>query len=534
MAIRKYDSDDSISEVDPKEDMEFPTADSFDKLDSELGPRKERSMKPQNESDLEETPELIEAEECLEWEESGICDKHPTTLCSPHGLKPTLADKDLLGQDQNASQIAFLHARMSNMFSRMRDLEKQICQMGAADVWNALATLKSDFEIDRQISSDRQLCFQKHVAETFKAQETKLETARKNSDDKIWTEFQVIREGIKALSTAVRQEKHSYCTISEICDKLRHAVKAIQEDGRTQNQYVIYQVELLSDAVHSLDRNMSDLRKKTQSVDDWPEKVNLLTCTSNAALDSVADLNAKFKEFEKNVWTPKLETINGTLQTSMNEAMQIDHRLVVVEENLQKVMLRDSSARSNEQEQVTEEDKIHDGNVLERLKILESSVFGVRDRSGQDRVKTFPSQLHELADHVATHSSLLHQLHGYQLETVRHCKPLIEKTETLAQQTADLETLTRLEFRELQRDQSDVHRRMQELKRQFENSLITLKQTVQDTVQEEIVDLRQEMIDLTDGTSMYFQEELSKARDACDTVLASHKDLIKEMKKCFD
>jgi len=42
------------------------------------------------------------------------------------------------------------------------------------------------------------------------------------------------------------------------------------------------------------------------------------------------------------------------------------------------------------------------------------------------------------------------------------------------------------------------------------------------------------MIDLTDGTSMYFQEELSKARDACDTVLASHKDLIKEMKKCFD
>ena len=528
MAIHKYNSTGSVSEVDPKEEMEFPIADSFDKLGSKQEPKKERPLKPQHETDLAETPEPLEVEE---WEELETCDDHPTTLYSSHGLKPRLADNDLPEQAQNASQIAFLHAHMSNMFSRIRDLEKEISQTGTVDVDSkALATLKSEFEIYRQISSDQQFCFQKHVSETFKVQETKLETVR-NSDDKIWTEFQAIREDVKALSTAVKQKKQSYSPISEICDKLRHAVKAIQEDRRTQYKYVIHQVELLSDAVHSLDRNMSDLFKKTQSVDDWPEKVNLLTCTSNAALDSVVDLTAKFKEFEKNVWTPKLEIIDGTLQVSMNEATQMDHRLAVVEENLQNIMLREPSAGSKEQEHAMEEDKTRYGNVLERLESLESSVFALRDRGGHGPVETVPAQLDELAYQLDTQSSSLHQLYGYQLETVRHCKSLIEKTEKLAQQTVDLESLTSFEFRKLQRGQSDVRRALKEY---FETSLTKLKQTVENSIQEKIVGLRQEMIDLTDGTSMYFQEELGKVRDACNKVRDSHKDLIKEMKKCFN
>lgn len=61
--------------------------------------------------------------------------------------------------------------------------------------------------------------------------------------------------------------------------------------------------------------------------------MNLLTCTTNAALDLVHDLSSKFKDFEANSWEPKLVEINKLLQASLGEHKDTDERLAIVEEN---------------------------------------------------------------------------------------------------------------------------------------------------------------------------------------------------------
>jgi len=350
------------------------------------------------------------------------------------------------------------------------------------------------------------------MAEALKVQETRLETARRWSDDKIWNECQAIRESIKTLSTAVKHETQSYIGISEICDKLQHSVKVIQEDRQAENRYDVCHVQFLSKALHSLDDNIADLRKKTWGIADWLDTVDLLTRTTNAALDSVHGLIAKFEEFENNVWVPKLEAINETLQTSINQVMQMDHRLAIVEEKVPKTMLRESTV-SKGQDQVMKKDKTDDSHILESLEAVENSAFPLSDQLGDARVKTFPAKLDKLSDQVDTHSSMLCQLRDCQLETVRHCKPLIGKTETLAQQTTALETLTDLEFQELRRDQSDVHNGLLELKRQFEISLTTLKQTVQKSIHGTLSQVQPDCVSLRDEVKNKFESLVREQGD---------------------
>jgi hypothetical protein len=47
------------------------------------------------------------------------------------------------------------------------------------------------------------------------------------------------------------------------------------------------------------EKEVNEIRKRTEEMASFPEKANLLTCTTNSALDLVGDLSSKF-EFEKN------------------------------------------------------------------------------------------------------------------------------------------------------------------------------------------------------------------------------------------
>jgi chromosome segregation ATPase len=351
-----------------------------------------------------------------------------------------------------------------DLTAKFTELEKKVPQEAPTGTQVTLESLKVDLDNFRQISDAQLRLYQKHVAEGFQ-----LERNRNGKTiGDLEGEIQALRTTIEALNRVLQEEKRRSNTLSGSLDQL---------DRQSRG----------------LEREVDQLLTRTEDVKAWPEKVNLLTCTTNAALDLVGDLSSKFKDFEKIAWEPKLEEINKKLQASIDEHRDTDERIAILEENLETLCPKPTS----DNDQKMEEN--HDDNILGRVEVLENSVAELRE---------LPTLVDVLNDQVEVHLDRLNELRDYQLETVRACKPIIAKTEELANQTAALEQVTEVQLEELRAETEHLARRLKDLRTEGDDFAQQLEglRAEDDNFARQLDELRDEDQELQDALAQLRQD----------------------------
>ena len=340
---------------------------------------------------------------------------------------------------------------MADLGRKVAELEKKLME---EETQVRLGNLEVDFDTFQQISDARLQLYRKHVAESFQIERARNEKIMADLQDTARREIQTLQKTVEVLSSIVQEEKRRGNSLSRLLSQLEVARLGLHE-------------------------KISEIQERMGKIEDWPEKVNLMTCTTTAALEIVAELTSKSKEFEKNAWQPKLDEINRKLQASINEHEDTDGLHAIVEKHLEKVMLPNIVSDNHQKMGETQED-----NILERVGILENSVAELRQPLPHVHLESLSTRLDALTDQVEAHSERLDGLYDYQIETIRACKPLIAKTQELANHTAELEEVATQRLDELRAEEENQRKALEQLRGEVSSGWTSFTKDVRDSLTE--------------------------------------------------